>query len=40
VINDHIHDGTARPDDQTSALRLLVEAVKRLDGATVRSFYP
>ncbi len=36
----HSHAGIIHSDDYTNALRLLVEAVKRLDEATVRSFYP
>jgi len=36
----HSHAGIIHSDDYDNAVRLIVEAVKRLDAATVRTFYP
>jgi putative aminopeptidase FrvX len=36
----HSHAGILHSDDYDNAIRLIVEAVKRLDAKTVRTFYP
>ena len=36
----HSHAGILHTDDYDNAIRLIVEAVKRLDAKTVRTFYP